>query len=238
MKEIGLEELHDANGEAGKRTYVACRGRIYDVSLSRLWKGGLHMKRHQAGRDLSADIAAAPHGVDILERYPQVGMLKAEGSEDEMPLPPALSALIRRFPFLRRHPHPMTVHFPIVFVLSSFFFNLLYLATWERSFEMTALHCLAGGLLFTPVAMLTGLLSWRLNYLARPMKPVKIKIRLSVILFVVSAILLAWRIYTPDVLALAGASRVVYLVLSFALVPLVSMIGWLGAGLTFPIDKA
>ena len=237
MKEFSLEELQAADGQAGKHVYVACKGRVYDVSLSRLWKGGLHMKRHQAGRDLSADIAAAPHGMDILERYPQLGMLKTEGSENEMPMPQALRALLRRFPFLRRHPHPMTVHFPIVFTLSSVFFNVLCLATGERSFETTAMHCLAGGLIFMPVAMITGLFSWRLNYMARPMKPVKIKIRLSIILFVVSAVLLAWRIFVPDILKSDGVAGMVYLLLNLTLVPIVSVIGWLGAGLTFPVDK-
>ena len=34
--------------------------------------------------------------------------------------------LLDRFPVLRRHPHPMVVHFPIVFAISPVLFYLLY----------------------------------------------------------------------------------------------------------------
>ena len=43
--------------------YIAQGGKVIDVTASKLWKGGLHMKRHRAGSDLSADIAAAPAAV-------------------------------------------------------------------------------------------------------------------------------------------------------------------------------
>ena len=46
------------------------------------------------------------------------------------------------FPMLRRHPHPMTIHFPIVFMFSTTLFTLLYFLTGVRSFELTALNCL------------------------------------------------------------------------------------------------
>ena len=79
-------------------------------------------------------------------------------------MPAMLSRLLVRFPMLRRHPHPMTVHFPIVFAFSAAVFTLLYLVTGIASFESTALHCLGAGLLFTPVAMTTGYFTWWLNY--------------------------------------------------------------------------
>jgi hypothetical protein len=46
-----------------------------------------------------------------------------------------------------------------------------------------------------------------------------------------------WRLAVPDLLALAGPAGVIYLVLILALVPLVSVIGWFGATLTFPVEK-
>jgi uncharacterized membrane protein len=194
------------------------------------------MKRHRAGRDLSADLKAAPHGIEVLERVPQVGTL-AGPAEAERPLPGFLSALLTRYPSLRRHPHPMTVHFPIVFFLSAAFFDVLYLAVPSSSFETTAFHCLAGGLLFLPVAMITGLLTWWLNYLARPMRPVTLKIILSQVLFVLAVALLVWRFHDPGILLRLEPAGIFYLLLNLAMVPLVSVIGWLGAGLTFPTDK-
>jgi len=48
MKEFELEELKQLNGDNGKPIYVAHQGKVYDVSNSKMWKGGLHMKRHHA----------------------------------------------------------------------------------------------------------------------------------------------------------------------------------------------
>ena len=174
MKEIDSRELSEGNGQDGKPVYIAHQGKVFDVSESKWWKGGLHMKRHHAGKDLTTDIQGAPHGTEVLERYPQVAVLKkGEGAERE--IPESLSRLLSRFPMLRRHPHPMTIHFPIVFMFSTTLFNLLYLLTGVRSFELTALNCLGAGILFTPVAMATGYYTWWLNYLAKPVRPVSIK---------------------------------------------------------------
>jgi predicted heme/steroid binding protein len=40
-----------------------------------LWKKGLHQVLHTAGADLTTEIDSAPHGADLLERFPVVGML-------------------------------------------------------------------------------------------------------------------------------------------------------------------
>ena len=131
----------------------------------------------------------------------------------------------------------MTVHFPIVFMLSTTAFNLLYLITGVQSFETTALHCLGGGLLFIVVAMTTGIYTWWLNYMAKPLRAVKIKILLSLLMFVVAAIVFVWRIADPAVLdSLAGIGSV-YLLLVLALAVMVTIIGWFGASMTFPIEK-
>jgi len=55
--------------------YIAHDGKVYDVSASKMWKTGLHMKRHQSGADLTEEIKGAPHGTEVLERVPQVGIL-------------------------------------------------------------------------------------------------------------------------------------------------------------------
>ena len=235
MKEFGPEELGQYNGQDGKPVYIVQQGRVYDVSNSKLWRNGLHMKRHHAGQDLTTDIQAAPHGQEVLERYPQVGTLKKESPEREIPR--AIEWLITRFPMLRRHPHPMTVHFPIVFMFSTTVFNLLYLITGVPSFETTALHCLAGGLLFIAAAVTTGIYTWGLNYMAKPLRPVKIKLPLSLVMFVIAAIVFIWRISDPAVLdSLAGAG-LVYLLLVLSLSVMVTIIGWFGASMTFPIEK-
>ena len=73
MKEFDSAELAQFNGEDGRPIYIAHAGKVYDVSESKLWRNGTHMKRHSAGSDLTTDIQAAPHGIEMLERYPIIG---------------------------------------------------------------------------------------------------------------------------------------------------------------------
>ena len=237
MKEFDVASLAECNGQDEKPVYIAHHGRVFDVSASKLWSGGLHMKRHHAGADLSTDIQAAPHGSEVLERYPQVGILKKTSEAQEPSMPRILSELLARYPMLRRHPHPMTVHFPIVFLFSVTIFNLLYLITGIKSFEVTAFHCLGGAVLFTPIAGATGVLTWWLNYLARPLQPVRIKMRLVPIMWVLSVIAFIWRITTPDILESFTTASFIYFLLIHSFLPLVIVVGWFGAQMTFPIEK-
>ena len=240
-KKFTLAELAAADEAPGRPAYIAYEGRVFDVSGSDLWAGGEHMGLHQAGADLTEALAEAPHGPEVLERVPQVGVLTAARkplpASASRPILPggALGRLLHRFPLLKRHPHPMLVHFPIVFFLAAPAFSLLFLATGSKSFEVTAFHCLGGGVLFTPVAILTGLFTWWLNYQARPLKPVRRKLVLAPVLLAVASAALIWHLVDPEVL-LRGVEglAMLYLGLLLALIPLVSAVGWYGATLTFP----
>ncbi len=75
LKKFTAEDLSRFTGENGSPIYVAYDGRVFDVTASRFWRGGTHMKRHPAGRDLTAEMSAAPHDMSVLDRYPQVGVL-------------------------------------------------------------------------------------------------------------------------------------------------------------------
>ena len=67
----GLEAF---NGKDGRPTYAAFGGKVYDVSASPLWEDGQHFE-HFAGKDLTDELADAPHGEEVFERYPVVGEL-------------------------------------------------------------------------------------------------------------------------------------------------------------------
>ncbi len=155
----------------------------------------------------------------------------------EMPIPKFLDSLLKRFPMLRRHPHPMTIHFPIVFLFAAPIFTILFLLTGIRSFETTAWHCLGAGLLFTPIAMGTGYYTWWLNYRARSLRPVRIKKKVSLILLGIAVMAMGWRILDPAILISPRPISWIYLILVFSLLPLVSVMGWFGAQLTFPVEK-
>lgn len=236
MKELDLEALKEFDGKNGKPIYIVHEGKVYDVSESKLWKNGSHMRRHSAGNDLTTEFEAAPHGTEVFERYPQVGVLKRQQTE-ERKMSAELSRILELFPVLTRHPHPMTVHFPIVFMYATTIFNLLYLITGIRSFEVTAVHCLAAGILFIPIVMITGLFTWWLNYMARPIKPVVVKLWLSVAMWITAMFIFSWRMAAPGVVESPGGASAVYFILVIALTPMVSVIGWFGAKLTFPVEK-
>jgi predicted heme/steroid binding protein/uncharacterized membrane protein len=235
MRHLDRKELSECNGQDGRAAYVAREGKVYDVSESKMWKGGSHMKLHQAGKDLTAHFPHAPHGAEVFERYPQIGVLKLGQAQRE--LPGALSTLLKRMPSLRRHPHPMTVHFPIVFMFSTTIFNLLFVLTRIEAFEVTAIHCLGAGILFTPIGILSGLYTWWLNYLAKPLKAVTIKMWFSAILFIVELIVFIWRMGAPDILRTFDLPAVVYFLWVLSLFPLVTVIGWFGTTLTFPVEQ-
>jgi len=236
QKQYDVASLGECDGSSGKQSCVAVDGCVYNVSGSKMWKGGLHMKRHRAGLDLSGDIAAAPHGKEVLERVPRVGTLQKEAAA-ERPMPAGLAGLLEKVPFLRRHPHPMVVHFPIVFTYSATFFSILYMITGEKSFEMTAFYCLAGGILFTPPAMITGWFTWWLNYMAKPMGPVTVKKRLSWVLLTISIAAFVWRLFVPGIMEATAAGHWIYIILVLSIAPVVSVIGYYGGELTFPTGK-
>lgn len=237
MKEFTPEELAPYNGENGQPVYIAHAGKVYDVSASKMWKTGTHMKRHRSGQDLTTDIQGAPHTPEVLQRYPQVGVLKKAEEAADPRIPASLEALLKHFPFLRRHPHPMTVHFPIVFMFSSTAFSLLYLITGEKAFDTTAFHCLGAGVLFNVVGIVTGFYTWWLNYMAKPLAAVKIKIPLTLAMLATSIALFIWRAKVPDILDSLSGSGLLYILLVLSLSVMVTIIGWNGASMTFPVEK-
>jgi hypothetical protein len=73
--------------------------------------------------------------------------------------------------------------------------------------------------------------------MAKPNRPVNIKKRLSFVLLAVQIGAFAWRIMVPDVLTCFGFVTVIYVALILSLAGIVTIIGWFGAMLTFPIEK-
>jgi len=67
--------------------YIAHHGKVFDVSASKLWSGGLHMKRHRAGADLTHRYSGGSARSEVLERYPQVGILKKTSAAQEPSMP-------------------------------------------------------------------------------------------------------------------------------------------------------
>ncbi len=70
-----LQQLALRNGQDKPEVWIAYKGKIYDVTDSRLWRGGKHYE-HWAGQDLTSELADAPHTKTVFERFKMVGLLK------------------------------------------------------------------------------------------------------------------------------------------------------------------
>jgi len=231
MKEFTAEELLSFNGKEGKPICVAFQGKVYDVTKSPLWAKGLHMNRHPAGKDLTAEISAAPHGTEVLERYPQIGAVKKGPPEELKHLPLFLQEFLQTFPMARRHPHPMVVHFPIALLMAASLFILLALLFQKGPFEIASFYLLILGAISSPFAMATGLLTWWINYRFKFNYFVKRKIQLSILLLIFEVILIVWRISQVEI------SDPLYFIMMVLLTPIVSLLGYYGGQLTFPTEK-
>ncbi|MEM6359836.1 MAG: cytochrome b5 domain-containing protein [Bacteroidota bacterium] len=75
MNYITKSQLALYNGQDRTEVWVAYKGKIYDVSQSRLWRDGKHYE-HWAGQDLTEELADAPHTERVFEKFVQVGLLK------------------------------------------------------------------------------------------------------------------------------------------------------------------
>lgn len=76
-------ELAAAHGrDGGEPILIAFEGRVYDVTRSFPWRLGFHWACAFGGQDLTGMLDLAPHGPEMLERVPCVGLL-ADDEPDE-----------------------------------------------------------------------------------------------------------------------------------------------------------
>ena len=75
QRKFTREELAKNNGLDDTPVYIAYDEKVYDVTGSFLWQKGKHQVTHFAGKDLTEELSDAPHGPDLLDRYPVIGIL-------------------------------------------------------------------------------------------------------------------------------------------------------------------
>ncbi|MFI5221392.1 MAG: cytochrome b5 domain-containing protein [Bacteroidia bacterium] len=68
------QQLALRNGKDKPEVWIAYKGKIYDVSKSRLWRTGMHYE-HWAGQDLTGELIDAPHTETVFDKFEQVGKL-------------------------------------------------------------------------------------------------------------------------------------------------------------------
>lgn len=237
MREFTLQELAEFDGQDGKPVYVAFGGTVYDVSESGLWNKCSHFNRHLPGNDLTEQMGSAPHGGDVFDRpgIKAVGILKRDPAEGY--IPPFLESIFQRFPSLRRHTHPATVHFPIAYLTAASIFtgiDLLFPGLFGVDHEKIAFLMLVLASVFTPVTIVTGVVSWWVNYQLRMSLRIRNLIGLSVAIVVLEAICLFMRV--PGPVAKEGAGLFYYGIM-ILMAPLAGITGFNGGQLVFPTRK-
>ena len=81
------------DGKEGKPAFIVYQDKVYELSQSKLWPEGLHVKRHLAGADLTEELSKAPHGEEKLNKF------KVLGTYDPS-LPPPKTMVQRLFYFM------------------------------------------------------------------------------------------------------------------------------------------
>lgn len=75
LPKINQRQLSLRNGQDHELIWVAYQGKVYDVTHSRLWRNGKHYE-HWAGQDLTKELADAPHGMSVFDRFTCIGILE------------------------------------------------------------------------------------------------------------------------------------------------------------------
>ncbi len=234
-KIITEQELQANDGQEGRPAYIANKGKVYDVSQSRLWRTGTHVRRHHAGNDLTSDLPAAPHDESVFDKVILVGELQKEAAPLSVEEPDEGSPLLDFY--FAQHPHPVAVHFPVALSVVTAVFALLHLLTNEQVFESTAYYVLWAAVIMTPLTIVSGAFSWWLNYGHKFTDNFKDKIVFSAIYAVLGVMALALRTANHDVLLERESLGWVYVMLLMAQVVIVSILGRVGTNILFPPKK-
>ena len=196
------------------------------------------MNRHSAGKDLSAEILAAPHDTAVLERFEIVGSYEEAPTEPIIGIKGEVDAWLQNHPFFRRHPHPAVVHVPIGLMVALPVFEIAALATGSTATEWAAYLCLILGLVALPGAIATGYFTWWINYDWKDSPIISRKRRLAWTAIVLALFAVIWRfLLVKDPVMWTDLPVMIYCGTTLALGSIVPWIGFLGGTLTFPYEK-
>ena len=85
LQTITLSQLALRNGQDKPEIWIAFKGQVYEVTLSRLWRQGKHYE-HWAGQDLTEELKDAPHTEEVFSRFKLIGRLAlAAPGEPKLP---------------------------------------------------------------------------------------------------------------------------------------------------------
>ena len=223
-------DLKNYDGKDGRPVYFAYKGKVYDITGSRLWKNGTHVNRHHAGGDLTDFMSMAPHAEEVLQKCEVVGTIDGEVATDI-----GIDRMdVYRDWYRRFHPHPVTLHYPMGLYYFAAFMQLLYLIFRIPSFEQAAFYAFVGGTLTTVPAALSGLFSWWVNYQMTLTHIFRMKITFTIVMLVFGISGSILRFLYPQISTGTSPLSLTYSALVFLNVPALTIVAFNGGKITWP----
>lgn len=228
-----LKELKQYDGKNGNQAYVAYKGKVYDVTKSAEWQNGSHYGVHDAGLDLTQAMANAPHADDVFEGFDAVDTLDEEDEEEDQQSGVDWVKWYRKY-----HPHPMLVHFPIALHLFAVVLDMLFLYNHHPSYATAVFYSLFASTVMGLFAMLSGLLSWWVNYQMVLNQIFVTKILLSIASLILGVFAIALYLNDPTIIYHSSFAGIFYHSTVFATGVMVIILAYNGGKLTWPDEES
>jgi len=220
-----LEQLKQYNGQNNQKAYIAYKGNVYDVTNSPLWKNGMHEDMHEAGVDLTDALVNAPHAEEVFGKFEIVDTLDDESDKSR-------SAWVKWY--YKYHPHPMLVHFPIALHLFAAGLDLIFLFQPKSSFATAVFYTFLISTVIGVFTMLSGILSWWINYQLALTHILVKKLIFAVITLILGIIGIIIYLNDPGVVYLTTVPSILYHGTVLLTGITVIVLGYYGGKLTWP----
>ena len=233
-----IDELKKYNGKNGAKAYIAYKNVVYDVSDSPLWSGGEHEGEHYAGVDLTAQLAYAPHGDEVFEKFRVVATLEEDGKVQETqshssePLKSKLRTWYKKY-----HPHPAAVHFPIALHLFATGMDVLFLISPTKAYAQGVFYSFFVATLMGFVAMIPGILSWWINYNFSMRRAFIVKLIVSIITLLLGIVAIAIYYENPHAVYEYSLEGILYHTIVLVTGFNVIILGYYGGKITWGYGK-
>jgi len=220
---VTLKQLQQYNGKNGHKSYVAYKGKVYDVTGSHLWESSIHNKINEAGFDFTKYIDNPPLTDEYFANFVIVDTLIENDYNKKYWV-----KWYRKY-----HPHPMLVHFPIALHLFAGVLDLIFFIWPKDSFAAAVFYTFFVATVTGGLAMIPGIFSWWLNYKFAFTYIFVIKLVLAVITLLLGIVGIVIYFDNPAIVYTYSLPSIVYHAIVQLTTVTVIIVAYYGAKLTW-----